>query len=424
MPDSLSAGRGLLRTLVYIRWIAATAQLVTLLVVRFGLAVSFDLVPCLGIAALPVAVNVLVPVYKRGQRIRAIDALMFLGFDVAQLSAMLALTGGLANPFALLIVGPVAVAAGLLPRVHAVVLTAFAVLFISALGLFMPLLPVFMPWLVLPPLYLFGIWAALVIACCFIAAYNWTVSDDMRRAGDALAATQAALAKEQRWSALGALAAAAAHELGSPLGTIAVVVREIGRELPPDSPIADDIALLQSQSDRCRDILTELARKPEQANAPFDTTTLAVLLTSIAAPYNERGLRFVVTAHAADGSAPPLVGRSPELVHGLGNIVQNALQFACRQVDATISWSADDIEILIHDDGPGFAPGLLGRVGEPYISGRKPGEEHLGLGVFIALTLLERTGAAVDFANADVGGARVTCTWRRGDLDRQKDLRK
>ena len=268
MSDSLSAGRGLLRTLVYIRWIAASGQLSTLLVVRYALRFPLDLPPCFAVALLPVAVNLLVPAYKRNRGIRANDALLFLGFDVAQLSAMLAITGGLANPFALLLLGPVAVAAGLLPRKHAVVLTVFAVLCISGLAFSLRALPWAAMPLALPPLYLFGKWSALVIACCFIAAYNWTVAYDMRRGSDALAATQAALAREQRWSALGALAAAAAHELGSPLGTIAVIVRELGRELPADSPLAEDIALLQSQSDRCRDILDRAvapARAAERA---------------------------------------------------------------------------------------------------------------------------------------------------------------
>jgi two-component system sensor histidine kinase RegB len=421
MPDSLSAGRGLLRRLVYIRWIAATGQLSTLLVVRYGLQFPLDLPPCLLIASLPIVINLLMPVYKRGQRVRARDALLFLGFDVAQLSAMLAVTGGLANPFALLILGPVAVAAGLLPRRHAVVLTVFAVVCICGLAL-----PVDRPSelvvpLALPPLYLFGMWVALVIASCSIAAYNWTISYDVRRAADALAATQAALAKEQRWSDLGALAAAAAHELGSPLSTIAVVVRELTRELPPDSPFAEDIALLQSQSDRCRDILAELSRSPEQANAPFEVMPLPMMLEGIADPYKEAGIRFQVTAVGRDGSDPPIIRRSPELVHGLGNILQNAMQFAASLVQANVSWSSSEIRIEIHDDGPGFPPGLLARVGEPYVSGRRPGEEHLGLGVFIALTLLERTGAMLDFANAEDGGAIVTCLWRRSDLDGKKE---
>jgi two-component system sensor histidine kinase RegB len=411
----------LLRRLAYIRWIAVTGQLATLLIVRYALGFSLDLPPCLAIAAMPIAINILVPVYKRGRHIRARDALLFLAFDVVQLSAMLEVTGGLANPFALLLLGPVTVAAGLLPRKHVVVLTAFAVLCICGLGLPIHVLPWMIVPLALPPLYLFGMWSALVIACCFIAAYNWVVSDDMRRAADALSATQAALAKEQRWSALGALAAAAAHELGSPLGTIAVIVRELGRELPPDSPIAEDIALLQSQSDRCRDILAELSRKPEQPNAPFEAILLTTLLETIAAPYNERGIHFGIVPSPRDSSPAPIIRQSPELAHGFGNILQNAMQFAHAAVQATVAWSAYTVEVEIRDDGPGFPTGLLARLGEPYISGRKPGEEHLGLGLFIAMTLLERTGATLDFANSEDGGAVVNCVWRRSDLDGKKD---
>jgi two-component system sensor histidine kinase RegB len=415
--DPLSAGRARLRTLTHIRWVAAAGQMATVLIVRFGFGFPLPLLPCLYIISSLMVLNLITPAYRRGRRIGGRDACLFLGFDIVQLSALLSMTGGLANPFALLILGPITVAAGLLSRSQTAGLTALALLCLTSLCL--PLR--FLPWdatpLVLPDLYLFGIWVALAIACCFIAGYNWVVTDDTRRVSDALGATQLALAREQRRSALGALAAAAAHELGSPLGTIAIVAKELSRDVPADSPIADDIALLLSQSNRCREILTELARRPEPSSGPFDHMTLPALLEAVAAPHREPGIRLLVQTSDESTDKMPVIRRSPELVHGLGNILQNAMQFARSMVYVTMRWTMNEVEVRIGDDGPGFPPALIDRLGEPYISGREETGEHLGLGLFIALTLLERTGATLDFANAEQGGAQIACRWDRRQLE-------
>ena len=260
-PES---GRISLRTLVPIRWVAIAGQALTLLTVHYAIGFHLPLVPALAVVGASALLNVVLIVRRQVAReLSERYAALCLGYDILQLAVLLYLTGGLQNPFSILILAPVTVAATILSRRLVIVLSILAVAAISILALWhLPL-----PWrtepLVFPPEIIVGTWTALVLATVFIAAYTWSVAQDARLLRDAVAATQLALAREQRVSAVGALAAAAAHELGSPLATIAVVAKELVRELPSDSPHAEDAALLLSQSERCSRILAELSQRPE-----------------------------------------------------------------------------------------------------------------------------------------------------------------
>ncbi len=279
-----------------------------------------------------------------------------------------------------------------------------------------------LPWrtepLVFPPEIVVGAWTALVLATVFIAAYTWSVAQDARRLRDAVAATQLALAREQRVSAVGALAAAAAHELGSPLATIAVVAKELVRDLPADSPHAEDAGLLLSQSDRCSRILAELSQRPEEdGGSPYTRLPISALVEAAGAPYRERGIRLLFAATGAPEDDEPQVRRSPEIMHGLNNLMQNAVQFARREVTVTTVWDLRRVTVEITDDGPGFMLHLLNRLGEPYLSTRAGAENHMGLGIFIAQNLLERSGARLTFRNLEEGGAHVAISWNRANLE-------
>jgi two-component system sensor histidine kinase RegB len=275
-----------------------------------------------------------------------------------------------------------------------------------------PILPLAPPS---APLYAFGVWLSLSLSAVFITVYVFRAAAEARRFAGALAAAQMALAREQRLSSLGALAAAAAHELGSPLGTIAVVAKELAYELPPDSPQGEDVALLQSQVARCRGILAELARKPEaDGGDPFERLPLTALIEAAAAPHRLDSIALAIEPRPTVGVAEPVLRRSPEIIHGLGNLIQNALQFARRQVTVTAGWDGRGIAVTVRDDGPGFPPQLLGRIGEPYLSvrGDRTGPDgNMGLGIFIAQTLLEKTGASVAYSNDKAGGARIAVRW-------------
>lgn len=409
-----------LHTLSLIRWIAIAGQAVTLLAVYYGLGFPFPLEAGLVIVAVAAGFNLLTTM-RRPPRVRVgdHDLAWHFAFDVLQLSALLSLTGGLQNPFSVLVLAPVMVSATLLSERATLALCSLAIVCLTAMLFWhMPL-----PWpeteLKLPPAYQAGLWTGLVLSILFIAGYTLRVTREARRMSEALVATEMALAREQRLAALGGLAAAAAHELGSPLSTIALVTKELSRDLPADSPFADDIQLLQSQSERCRDILAELGRQPETGGgAPYDWVPLSALVEAAAAPHHQARedvrLRVTVTfGHAADGQGEPAVPRDPAILHGLGNLIQNALQFARSRVTIVVHWALPGVTVRIADDGPGFPPHLLERLGEPYLSSRRDPEGHMGLGIFIAETLLAHSGAQVRFANRRRGGAEATVTWDR-----------
>src|SRR5207248_296552 len=301
---------------------------------------------------------------------------------------------------------------------QALALASFAVAIITALGLWHVPLPWSGPPPEFPPQLVLGIWTALVVATVFISSYTWSVAAEARRLRDAVAATQLALAREQRVSAVGGLAAAAAHELGSPLATIAVVAKELARELPPDSPHLEDATLLLSQSERCRRILAELTQQPaEDSGSPYERLPISALVEAAGELSHDPRVRLIFATTGAPTEAEPLVRRSPEIMHGLNNLIQNAVQFARREVSVTIYWDAVIVTVEVADDGPGFPAHLLGRLGEPYLSTRSGEASHMGLGIFIAQSLLERSGAELTFDNLVDGGAHVVISWNRANLE-------
>jgi two-component system sensor histidine kinase RegB len=371
--------------------------------------------------------------YPANHRLTNRDATLHLAFDVVQLAALLYLTGGITNPFALMFLAPVVIAAASLNLSNTFILAGLGFASICAISLFyMPL-----PWpddvpLILAPLYQVGIWSSLVIGIGFTSIYAWRIASESARMSAGLAATQLALSREHRLAALGALATAAAHELGTPLGTIAVVARELERALPEASSEIEDVRLLRAQAERCRAILARLANPEEAMLGATARLPLGALLDDIAAPHRGEDLRIVVEIPGAAADQPQ-VWRVPELLHGLGNIIENAADFARTQVRIEAYWDAARLLIRVVDDGPGFAPEIIERIGEPYVTSR-PGifalgetemgsqatlgeHEGMGLGFFIAKTLLERTGATVEALNLPLGGALVSARWRRGVID-------
>lgn len=412
-------GRVTLRTLILIRWIAIVGQVAAIAVVDLVLGFALPLGPLLAAVGASVLLNAVAMAQRSGRvRLADRDAALYLGYDTLQLTLLLYLTGGLVNPFSILLLAPMTVGAAILSRYSVVLLTGLNLVCLTVLALWHFPLPWPEPTPVFAPLYAFGLWMALSVSSAFISAYVFRVAEEARRFADALAASQVALAREQRLGALGALAAAAAHELGSPLGTIAVVAKELARELPPDSPHTEDVALLQSQVMRCREILAELARRPEaDGGDPFERLPLTALIGEAAAGHRAGTVDFVVERTAEAAVEEPVVRRSPEIIHGLGNYIQNAHQFAERRVTVAASWDERWVTVAVMDDGPGFPPHLLGRIGEPYFSARSDRSGHMGLGVFIAQTLLEKTGALVAYSNNRSGGARVVVRWDRATLE-------
>lgn len=411
------------RTLILIRWMAIGGQIASLIIVHYALNFSLPLTQPLIVIGASVLINVMLMARRpRAGRLRDGEAFAYLAYDVVQLAVLLFFTGGLANPFAILILAPVTVSAAMLRRRATVGLAIIAVLSLTVIGfLHWPL-----PWsdagLDLPRIYIVGIWVAIVLSTIFVASYVGSLTLEGRRMQDALDATHQALTREQRTAAVGALAAAAAHELGSPLATIAVTVKELTREPAVMELVGGDIDILQMEIDQCRDILAELGRgKDFDPDDPFSVLPVTALIAAAIAQNDDPTRNIRVTPVAEDDSAEPLIARSPEFIHGLGNIIHNAAQFASMNVEIDIVWSSSSIAITVHDDGPGFSQTLMDRIGEPYISTRTQDGEHMGLGLFIAETLLERTGAVLRFDNHPDGGARVELVWRRAQLEYMKE---
>lgn len=420
-----TTGRVRLRTLILLRWMAVAGQTAALVYVKFGLGFEVPLAAALGVIAVSAWVNIFLMVARPSQGVVPDwEAAAQLAYDVLQLAVLLALTGGVANPFLLLFIAPVAVSAIVLRPAVTIALAGLTYVCIGALALWhLPL-----PWLpgetyAPPAIYQFGLAAAVLIGLGFTSVYAWRVAAEEERLSTALSEVQTVLAREQKLSALGGLAAAAAHELGTPLATIHLVAKEMERGLEANSPLLEDVQLLVSQSERCRGILKQLSSRKEEGDAVHDRTSLDALLEDAAGRHFDLGrtVTISVESDAPEGARAPEIRRLPEMIHGLGNIIENAVGFASDKVDVTARWSASEIVITVRDDGPGFPPQVLTRLGEPYVSERSSGDRGggLGLGFFIAKTLLERTGARIDAHNrtAPRTGAVVRATWPRAAIE-------
>jgi two-component system, sensor histidine kinase RegB len=424
-PDIAHSPRTVrLKTLVTLRWFAVIGQAVAVLVVQYLLEFELPLAACLAVIALSAWLNVAASMhYRNVQRLPPEAVTWLLAYDIAQLTVLIVLTGGLENPFSFLILAPVLIAAISLPLRFTLPLGIFAVVCSTLIAFFYwPL-----PWagnqeLALPPIYILATWVANLVSIVFIGTYAWQVAEENRLMADALTATELVLAREQHLTQLDGLAAAAAHELGTPLSTITLIAKELQITLGQDSPHAEDVKLLREQAQRCREILGKLSALPS-GWAPFERAKLATLIEEVVAPHRDFGTAIDVVL-PPEAAGEPVMVRSPAILYGLGNLVENAVDFAQSRAEIAVRWSEQDIAVTISDDGPGFSPEILKRIGEPYVTSRRrsgnEGEESgLGLGFFIAKTLLERSGAAVTFLNrqAPEHGAVVLVHWPRAELE-------
>jgi len=420
LPRSVPSGPVRFRTLMLIRWIGVIGQAVALFIVHMGFGLELPMMLALAIVGVSAILNLVLQLSPpTGGRIDHRQATLFLTYDLIQLAALLFLTGGLYNPFAVLILAPVTISATVLSRTTTIALSVLAIFLVSVLTFWHMPLPSPFLWVEPSKTMALGLWVAIVCAIAFMASYTFAVAEESRRMSAALSATQMALAREQRVSALGGLAAAAAHELGSPLSTIAVAAKELAREVPPDSPFAEDVRLLVSQSQRCSEILAQLSHLPEEVDptTPFERLPLSALVELAALPYERDEVEIDFRQQGENEAPEPVVARTSELQHGLGTLIQNAVQFAKTQVVVETAWDPAEARVEILDDGPGFSPVVLAELGEPYVSSRSGGGGHMGLGVFIALSLLDRGGADVAFDNRPEGGARVVVRWDRAILE-------
>jgi two-component system sensor histidine kinase RegB len=423
-----SAQRLRVDTLIKLRWMAVIGQSMTVLLVYFGLKFQLPIASCFFVISMSAALNLALRFrFPLNHRLDESSASILLSYDVIQLSLLLWLTGGLANPFSILFLAPVMISAVSLSGIRTFMLAILMSISATILAFFH--LPI--PWqegetLEFPVFYILGIWISIILGAGFTWVYASRVAREAQLLSDALAATELVLAREQHLTQLDGLAAAAAHELGTPLATITLVIKELSAILPKEGPIAEDMVLLNQEAHRCRAILSKLKSLDNGTGGMLDSLSLSLLIEEVIHPHKDFGVSVNVTKQGEGHE--PIILRNPGILYGLGNLVENAIDFAKTRVDICASWSDHFVKILIQDDGLGFSPDILMKLGEPYVTladnaRRAKGEEGgLGLGLFIAKTLLERSGAMVrtENAKAPAKGAIVEIEWTRARFEQIK----
>ncbi|SFO98252.1 sensor histidine kinase RegB [Tranquillimonas alkanivorans] len=421
-----------LRTLIVLRWIAIGGQLAAITVADRMLDLSLELGWCYLAVGTSIISNLVATfVYPENRRLSEGETVALLLFDITQLVVLLFLTGGLHNPFALLILAPVTISATALQARSTILVGAVAILLITLIARWhIPLRTDLGFVMRMPQDFVFGFWVAIVIGILFLAAYARRVTSEVNAMAEALVATQMALAREQKLTDLGGVVAAAAHELGTPLATIKLVSSELLEELE-DERLREDAVLIREQADRCRDILRSMGRAGKD-DLHLRHAPVSSVVSEAAQPHETRGKSVFYDIAPLDGedADQPVVARRPEIIHGVRNLIQNAVDFAETTVWIDIRWDRRQISLRITDDGPGFPPQVLPRIGDPFVRRRRDGSdttsrpeyEGMGLGLFIAKTLLERTGAELSFANGMEsgpgrrGGAIIEVVWPRAAI--------
>ncbi|TRD22025.1 sensor histidine kinase RegB [Palleronia caenipelagi] len=430
------------RTLTRLRWIAVSGQLVTVLVAQWVFDLRLDLGLVLLVIYAAVITNLMaLQLLPPNRRLNEAEFTGALAFDMVQLCSLLALSGGLNNPFALLVLAQVAISATALPSRKIIGLCSLAITLITLMLFFYaPLQTRTGDLLEIPELFRIGFWAALVVGITFEASYARRVTAEVAAMAEALSATQMALAREQKLTDLGGVVAAAAHELGTPLATIALVSQEMADEAV-DADMRDDALLIRAQAERCREILRSMGQAGKQ-DIHIRIVPILGLIEDAAEPHLNRSKHVIIdTPDVSDPTeGHPSVARRPEMIHGLRNVIQNAVDFATTTVWIDVRWTTERITVQIADDGLGFPVEVLPHLGDPFQRHRRapdnstPREsyEGMGLGLFIAKTLLERSGAEITFANGrdkfgpalkegERSGAVVTIVWPRDAVEITED---
>ena len=433
-----------LRTLTNLRWMAIAGQLSALGVASAYFHIALPWGFCAAVVGASVIANMIfMTVFPVNRRLAEHEAVAMLGFDLVQLSLLLAAAGGLTNPFALLVLAPVTMSATALSLRSTVLVVCAAIVLVTLTYHFgQPLQRVDGSTLTVPPLLGLGHLFSIIIGIIFVSMYSRRVATEIRAMSDALFAAQMALAREQKLTDLGGVIAATAHELGTPLATIKLVSSEMVDELAGQESLMQDAMLIREQADRCRDILRSMGQAGKD-DLHLKQAPLTTVVQEAAEPHLQRGKTVIFADQTADGgdTRQPSILRRPEVIHGLRNLVQNAVDFAKGKVWIDITWSADAIRVRISDDGPGFPAQLIGRIGDPFVrrspqspsDGLRKDYEGMGLGLFIAKTLLERTGAELTFANAsdpflapaerpERCGAVVLVKWPRAAIEAPEGL--
>ena len=389
----------LLSNLIYIRWIAIAGQFIAVFLVFFYFKIQIPIILCAIAIFVSVIVNLLSVYQKKiNNYLSDKEAFYFLLFDTLQLAILLYLTGGIYNPFLLLLIAPIIISASYLRIIYSILLSSLSIFIVIFLNFYYIKIIWFEEFTV-PYLYTFGLVLSLIISLIFIAIYVYIFANSSREISKALNKTTTALANQKKISEIGSLSAAAVHELSTPLNTIFLILDDLrdNRSLTNNNEIKKEIDLIKSQVERCKEILLKLSQNPQNLKDNFfDKITLSNLIKINFDKFN-RATKVKLTINLLSEGSEPSILYKDELMYGIGNIIQNAVQYSKKMVLANISWDNKNIKINIIDDGHGFPREILDNIGNPYISSNK--KNGMGLGIFIAKNLIENIGGKIDITN-------------------------
>ncbi len=408
------------KTLVFLRWIAILGQLFSINLVYFYLDLNFPVLLCHIVVFVGLLTNIYLQFGLKATLLKDLYSSSFLMYDILQLSVLLFLTGGIFNPFAILLIVPTIVSSTFLSMGSTIILGTSTIFLLFVLTFFnMPLPGMEEYVLSFPNYYVTGILISLIIGLIFLSYFGIRFAGETKKRSDALNKLQQILAKEYELESLGGQAAAAAHSLGTPLATISVVSKELRKEVGDNSKLTKDIDLLISQTKRCSEILKNISQKKIISDEFLSSMTFEDLIEEILKSFRESSEKSIELDTDKDTNKID-IKKNPELVYGLRNFIGNAVKFANQEILVSVVSDNINLYILIEDDGPGFPEDIIQALGEPYIKSRSKIYQNnagLGLGTFLGKTLLERQSAIISFENGgSLDGALVKIKWRINDL--------
>ena len=409
------------KTLVILRWIALVGQYLTISVVYFFFKFELPFFYCTVVILIGILSNIFLQFRFKKSQLNNFASTFFLFYDLTQLAVLLYLTGGITNPFSILLIVPAIVSSTFLNLKSTINISIVTVVILIVLTIYNLPLPHYYGELHfhVPDTYLFSLPAAIIITLIFLTYFGVRFGLESRKRTEALNKLELILAKEHELESIGVQAAAAAHSLGTPLSTITVIARELEKEIGKNPKYKKDINLLLSQTKRCSEILKKLAQDQLQEDSFLSNVKIEELLNRIVHSFSEITEKKI-SLNIEKNTANPEIERTLEITYGLRNFIGNAVKYSYSSVDINLESNNKITLVKVSDDGPGFSEDILSVLGEPYIRSKNKiisSKSGLGLGTFIGKTLLERMKANVKFDKCPKkNGAMVTIQWQTKDL--------
>jgi len=389
----------LLSNLVNIRWVAIFGQLIAILFVYFFLNISIPIFLCLSVVVFSIVINFFSFFSKKKNNyLTDNEAFYFLLYDTIQLAVLLFLTGGIYNPFSFFLLAPVIISSSFLRIGFSIALLLFSISIIVLISFYY----IEIQWpeeFLFPSLFTLGMIFSLIISLTFIAIYVYILATSSRKISNALNQTHIALINQKKISAVGSLTSVAVHELSTPLNTIFLILNDLKKDknVNKNKILKSEINLLESQANRCKNILFNLSKNPQNIKDNFfEKITLSNIIKINFEKFKKK--RIFLNIKINNNHKEPLIKFSDEIMYGIGNIIQNAVEHTKKFIDVNISWNELYLFIKITDDGNGFPKEILDSIGNPFISKNK-NDKNMGLGIFIAKNLIENVGGKIKFLN-------------------------